>query len=354
VTVYGNGFLAYHLEVRVAAGQALATKALVHDWEDDFRQHGTWPGFPEALIERLATVPGVEAVVCEGPQSSVLIPLRMVKGLTGQAAILSTVLGEGPISAAAERQLAEWGVEVRPSRRLVAVDLPLEFSFRDPAGTDASLRLYPAKRASYRAALAALPVLPDHLVLNRHTQGLRGLAEQVAGQGGCVSFRPRELGRHDRLEDYLALLPYTQQLVLSNRHDVLRQFVRHASIAVPRGWPANAAALSDPSARHLAAWLFEHLPATALVVFNHYPTGGSAFYRQAGEPVVVSEPAGYDTASRAARIQGALLGAALAPGYDLLIAQGGVAWEQACIHVVKTAFSGTEQRPWQYPEGVRL
>lgn len=349
MTVYGNGFLAYHLEVRVGEGQASEIETQVKAWQSEFRQYGTWPDFPESLVERLCALPGVASVVCEGPQSAVLIPLRMVKGMTGQPVTLSTVLGTGPISQAVETQLAAWGIDVEVSKRLADADMPLEFSFREPGGQSASLRLYPASRAKYRAAITPPPVPPDHLVLNRFNQGLRDLAVQVAGRGGLVSFRPRELGRHDRLEDYLTLLPLTRQLVLSSRHGVMQQFARHANLAIPRGWPSNAAALAGQPARQLATWLFRHLQANAILVFNHHSSGTSVFFRNTGDPVTVPAPAGYDRASRAARLQGALLGDALALEHAQQTGVNAAEWTAECRRLVDIAFNGTERRPWRYP-----
>lgn len=350
MTVYGNGFLAYHLEVRVAEGQASAIEAQVKAWQAEFRRHGTWPGFPDSLVEHLRALPRVESVVCEGPQSAVLIPLRMVRGLTGQPATLSTVLGTGPISQAVETQLAAWGIDIEVTKRLPDADMPLEFSFREPGGQSASLRLYPASRARYRAAITPPHVPPDHLVLNRFNQGLRDLAEQMAGRGGLVSFRPRELGRHDRLEDYLTLLPLTRQLVLSSRHGVIQQFARHANLTVPRGWPSNAAALAGQPARQLATWLLGQLPAEAILVFNHHPSGTSVFYRDTGDPVTVPAPAGYDAASRAARLQGALLGGALALENAQQAGRDAATWPEECRRLVEVAFNGTNVRPWRYPD----
>lgn len=343
MTVYGNGFLAYHLEVQVAEGQAAAAKGAVSDWKGEMRGNGTWPGFPETLVTRLRALPGVTGVTCEGPQSAVLIPLRMARGMTALQATMSAVTGTGPITRTIESDLARWGVCLENTKLLPEADMPLEFSFREPGGRHDSLRLYPASRAMYRASVRSHAVVTDHLVLNRFNKGLFALAEDVAHRGGILSFRPHELGRYDRVEDYLSVLPFTAHLVLSTRHDVMRKLARHAGIVVPRKWPNNISTLADEACTRLVEWLSEMLPESAIVVLHRYPEGDSAFFKRGEEPVLVGAPRGYDTASRAARVQGALLGSALTSEPD---AQEWGGW---CTQVVENAFRGTEQRPWSYP-----
>lgn len=349
MSVYGNGFLAYHVEVRVSPGQAESVKRELGSSKQAFRDAATWPGFPGSLFERLRCIRGVVDVVAEGPQSAVLIPLRMVQGMTGMPCTLSAVLGTGAIAVAIESALAQWGIGLEVAKRLADADSPLEFSFRDPQGEQASLLLYPASRAKYRAALKSAAHAPGHLVLNRFNGGLHRLAQQVVERGGLVSLRPRELGRHDRIEDYVALLEQSNHLVLSTRHGVLREFARHAGIAAGRGWPENLKTLNDPGLERLATWLLARMPAGAIVVFHRYARGDSAFWRGRSGPQLVPAPAGYDAASRAARIQGALLGAVLQAEDHPLPGEDGADWRRWCEHVIEIAFDGTGSRPWAYP-----
>jgi hypothetical protein len=349
VSVYANGFVAYHVEVRVERGEADSVKREVATWKHAFREAGTWPGFPASLCERLRGVAGVVDVVAEGPQSAVLIPLRMVYGMTGLPCTLSAVLGTGPVTDAIMSALDQWRIGLEIAKRLPDADAPLEFSFRDPDGEHASLRLYPASRARYRVALQPSPKAPGCLLLNRFNAGLQRLAQQVVASDGLVSLRPRELGRHDRVEDYVALLGLSAHLVLSSRHGVLREFARHAGIAVGRGWPDDLRTLNDPGLERLAAWLLERMPAAAIVVLHRYPTGDSAFWRGQSAPQLVPAPAGFDKASRAARVQGALLGAALQAGNGPVPGWDDARWQRWCQRVVETAFAGTDSRPWIYP-----
>lgn len=350
MSVYGNGFLAYHVEIRVSLGQAERVKRELGSSKQAFRDAATWPGFPGSLFERLHGIPGVVDVVAEGPQSAVLIPLRMIRGMTGMPCTLSTVLGTGPITAEIELALDRWGIGLEVAKRLRDADSPLEFSIRDPQGEQTSLRLYPASRAKYRTALKPAVQDPEYLLLNRFNVGLHRLAQQVVERGGLVSLRPREFGRHDRIEDYVVLLGQCTHLVLSTRHGVLREFARHAGIGLGRGWPENLQMLNDSGLERLAAWLLARMPAGAIVVFHRYSRGDSAFWCRQTGPQLVPAPAGYDQASRAARIQGALLGAALHTEDHSLLLDGDVAdWRRWCEHVIETAFDGTGARPWTYP-----
>lgn len=349
MSVYGNGFLAYHVEVRVSPGQTESVRRELGSSKQAFRDAVTWHGFPDSLFERLRGIPGVIDVVAEGPQSAVLIPLRMVRGMTGIPCTLSAVLGTGAIAVAIESALDQWGIGLEVAKRLADADSPLEFSFRDPQGEQASLRLYPASRAKYRTALKPAAQDPEYLLLNRFNAGLHRLAQQVVERDGLVSLRPRELGRHDRIEDYVVLLEQSTHLVLSTRHGVLREFARYAGIAAGRGWPENLQTLNDPALERLAAWLLARMPAGAIVVFHRYSRGDSAFWRGRSGPQLVPAPAGYDQASRAARVQGALLGVAL-HAEDHPLPDGAVAdWRRWCERVIEIAFNGTGSRPWTYP-----
>jgi len=341
MTVYGNGFLAYHIEVNVTTGQAAAVKASVAKWKSELCEAKTWPGFPDSMVTRLSMLPSVTQVVCEGPQSSVLIPLRMVHGMTGLPVTMSGVLGSGPITQAIEDDLKRRGIDLECTKRHADYDAPIEFSFREPDGHHESLRLYPASRNQYRAGIGESDTPRDHLILNRYNKALNAIATDVAIRGGIVSFRPRELGRYDRIEDYISLLPLTQQLMLSTRHGVMRKLAQQAGVALPRKWPEVMENLADDSCRKLVEWLFQHLPKSAIVVLHSYEDGSSGFYEHGSAPVLIDSPTGYDHASRAARIQGVLLALSLssASGH-----QGGKRYDE----VIETAYRGTEKRPWIY------
>lgn len=350
VSVFGNGFLAYHIEVRVNKERVASVKAAVKAWEPTFRAQGSWPGFPNSMAQRILQIPGVIDVEIEGPQSSVLIPLRMVHGITGCECKMSTVLGTGPVTQAIEQNLASWGIGLETIRRLDDVDAPIEYSFRDPDGVHASLTIYPASRRRFQGAIDRQETPCEHLVLNRFNAGLSGLAERVANSGGLVSFRPRELGRHDRVEDFISLLQYTNHLVLSGRHGVMKAFARHAGIETSRGWPDDRASLRDQSFDQLAAWLRVRMRPDSIVVLHRNERADTAFYRGTVEPVIVMAPEGYGKESRAARIQGALFGCAMLGDCCVSRSVQSADWQLCCEHVVDLAFTGTDERPWRYPK----
>ena len=77
MSTFGNGFLAYHVEVQVRPEYVQTAHEAVNEWNDEFRADAGWPGFPASLLTRIKAVPGVLDVICQGLQTAVLIPLRM-------------------------------------------------------------------------------------------------------------------------------------------------------------------------------------------------------------------------------------------------------------------------------------
>ena len=348
MTAFADGFVAYHIEVDVGDRQASATATTVKGWQSAFRTQGTWPEFPRSMVDELKKLNGVTNVICEGPQSSLLIPLRMVKGITGATCDFSTVLGTGAVTGAIEACLGQWGIATTGVRRLADADAPIEISIREPSGQHETVRLYPASRSRYRSKLQQPNTLPAQFLCNRFNKGVSTLASAVAENAGLVSFRPRELGRHDRIEDYVSLLASTQHLVLSSRHRMIRQFARQAGVETPGGWPSTLEELSDPSAVALVRWLWAQMPQGAIVVLVGYRGSEAAFFRDRLEPILVSAPQGYGPESRAARIQGALLGEVMQASDDRDPCGDQTSWDAACRSIVAAAFKGTESRPWRY------
>jgi len=347
VTVYGNGFLAYHIEVCVDIGMAAPVKATVKQWEEEFRKAGSWPGFPGTMTDRLRQVSGVTDVVCEGPQSSVLIPLRMVNGMADVECRMSAVVGTGPVSDAIINYFRYLGITFDVDRQVLDADSPVEFSFRDPQGAHATLRLYPTSRRRYRSKIGEPDDSTEHLVLNRFNQGLGNLARKVSRDGGLVSLRPRELGRHDNISDYIDLLRFTNQIVLSSRHGTAKQFARYAGFKTPRGWPNNLEPLEDIILGELASWLIAEMPPGSTVVVHRHKAQDTVFYGEE-RTAHVTAPRGFGNESRAARIQGALLGRAIDLRSNISELTDVSDWQRFCEGVIDTAFHGTEVRPWQY------
>jgi len=347
VTVFADGFIAYHLEVSVRRGLASDVARTIKDWKPLYREQGTWPGFPQTMIDQLNGLPGVENVVCEGPQSSLLIPLRMIRGIAGVECHMSTVLGAGAVTDAIYERFAQWGIVIS-GRRLEGFDSPIEISVREPGGQHESVRLYPASRNRYRSQLAKPETPPEQFLCNRYNKGIAALADTVATNGGLVSFRPRELGRHDRIEDSVSLLASTHHLILSSRHRIMKQFAQFADIETQTGWPVATEDLSSSAARSLARWLLDRMPPEAIVVFIRHPENETAFFCDGREPVFLPAPVGYGPESRAARIQGALLGEVMRRNGAQSLCHDQSASDAGTRSIVDAAFRGTESRPWHY------
>lgn len=216
-----------------------------------------------------------------------------------------------------------------------------------------SVRLYPVSRKRFRSAVPTREVVSDHLALNRLNQGLRTLAERTFENGGIVSLRTREFGRYDSVDDYLSVLRITKHLVLSTRHVILRAFARHAGIDLANQWPKATGDLSDPTARRLSRWLLRRMPIGGVVVLHLFGANAAGFYREGYDSIVVAPPPEAGSVSRAARLQGALLGADLLRMRCHAEAEGEGAWKEQREFVVDYAFRGTRHHPWVYPvEGV--
>ena len=348
MSVFANGFLAYHIEVTVKRSTAESVKSVVKGWKDEFREQKTWPDFPNAMIERLLATDGVLSATCEGPQSSLLIPLRMVMGLTGSDGEMSSVIGTGQVATAVRKDLTRWCIDFQPTKELHDVDCPVEFSFRDSQGASASLVLYPASRTRYSGGALNINVVPEHLILNRFNKGLSELAGQVCRNGGIVSFRPRELGRYDTIENYEGLLQFSDQLVLSSRHRIMAAFAKRAGLSLKQGWPENASSLTGDDFQTLADWLLARMRPGSVVMLHRHCVQDTALFRPGVDVVHLPAPDGYGPESRAARLQGALMGLTITNRQDNRAVD--LSWQQLCTRVVGAAFQGTDVRPWQYPE----
>ena len=72
MSTFGNGFLAYHVEVQSNPEYVQTAHEAVTKWSDEFRADAGWPEFPASLLTRIKADPGVLDVICEGPQSAFL------------------------------------------------------------------------------------------------------------------------------------------------------------------------------------------------------------------------------------------------------------------------------------------
>jgi len=349
MSVLGNGILPWHVEVTVDPGQTAAVVSVVKGWQGACRAHAGLAGFPNSLTEALEAIPTVRSVVGEGPQSAVLIPLRTVRGLTRERCRMSATLGTGPVAEAIERSCAAHGIDLDTPRRIDGADSPIEFSIRDVEGASASVILYPISRRRYQAPSVANLDLPEHLVLNRCNGGLHALARRVFAAGGLVSFRPRAPGQHERIEDTLALLPSVSQLLLSSRHGMMKTVATGLGIPTPHGWPKREPTLQSPIFDQLHTRLRERMPRDAIVVLHRHATGDSLF--RCGETRTCEVPArpGFGPESRAARLQGSLLGLSLLERQRRHTPSDDTRWAALCRSAVDLGFQGTNTRPWRYP-----
>lgn len=281
MTVLGDGFLPYHFDIYVEAGCSEEAKEEIKNWQAEFRLNGTWIGFPQTMIEKLEALPGVIRVEEEGPQSAVLIPLRMIHGITGYPCVMSTVLGEGEVSRAIGAKCDDWGIELRPSRIIEGSDSPIEVSIREPDGISDSVRIYPSSRRSYNSTLRNISQTPEHLIVTRCNKGIAALAKSVSDRHGVVSMRIRDFGRYDNVENYVELLPLTSHLILSSRNNVLREFSRSIGTKLSGRWPTGLVDLKSESGLRFANWLLERMPQNGTVVFTLESTHETVFFRTA-------------------------------------------------------------------------
>ncbi len=91
------------------------------------------------------------------------------------------------------------------------------------------------------------------------------------------------------------------------------------------------------------------MPSKAIVVFNRYQTGDTIFFVANQEPVVIEAPEGYGNESRAARLQGALLGLMLKRNSSPYLPVEPDEWKRICKETIDMAYQGTNVRPWLYP-----
>mgnify|MGYP000309568582 CR=1 FL=1 len=345
MVVFADGFLPLHVELNVADGQVAAVKDAVAGLKSRVRGDGF--GDRASLLDCLRAVPGVQDVCIEGPQSSLLIPLRMVRSLASASVVMSAVVGDGWMARSILDALDGWGV----GTALVSLegsDSPVELSIRDGRGQNASVKLYPSRRGNYRQRALRPEVLPGGLLVNRANKGLLALGHRVSSEGGWVSFRVRKQGRYDSAEDLDAMLAVADHVCISVRSGAMRQVARHLGLTVPRGWPGSGV---DERWGELARRLGQCGERRKLVVLVTADSRRALFWTTGGQPIVVCVSGdGYGTASRMARLQGVCAADAV-----LRIGRGGEACPdvsevaQGAQRWLELAFEGTDVRPWLCP-----
>ncbi len=347
--VYGDGFVPFHFSVTVDNPESDAARfrrvvANVRGLESTLRKRGAGDDFPTGFQQILAALPGVTAVFVEGPYSSIVIPLCMVRSLGNCPACLSGVLGEGVIADAIRATLQQQGVLFTP-HVVSAGDSPLEISIRDHAGNQKAVRLYAASRSAFRHTYRFTDEHASRakgFILSRFNQGRAHALRTVCANEGFTSLRVSEPTRYVKLDDYLGLLPVSCHVVVSYRGGVMRKLARHLEIPVrSRHWPQSF----DETAEKLAHRLTdrgERLRLVAMVFEREV-----ALVAQGKPPLRFCPPAKYDSRSRAARVQGACASLALnLPGFQ---PTGQADWERFGNVAVQAAYDGTLGRPSTYP-----
>lgn len=335
MTAFADGFLPLHIELGCAPGQTKAVATHLKALKAPLRA-GTLDTTPTGLLAALEAIPGVTRVDVEGPQSALLIPLRMLQtsGLV-QETTMSAIVGTGPIADRIAEDLASWGITLQ-AQRLDSADSPLEFSVRDPDGASESVKLYPASRAHYRGRLTPPTTTPELLLLNRSNQGLLRLAADVRDAGGAVSLRIRAQGRFDDAEGLLRAIAHSDQVCVSARSGALRQVAKVLGLTTPRGWPgANPDDLWRETARRLAT----HEGGARTIALMPQGRPATMFCVADGEPQWFELSETFDPASRMARLQGAVAIAQLEEDAPL------GAWAPRAL---TRAYEGTQGRPWRY------
>jgi len=347
--VFGDGFIPFHFSIIVdnPDGDSQRFKELVENvraLKTEVRKEGVGDDFPSGFRQKLRDLPGVLEVFFEGPYSSIVIPLCMVRSLGNCPVRLSGVLGTGPIADAIQAAINEFRVDLEP-RVISQGDSPLELSVRDNVSNQKAVRIYPVSRSHYRHAFRWNEQLAGEaksFVLSRYNKSRATAFKSVFENGGLTSLRVSETSRYVSLKDYVDLLPFSRQVVVSYRTGVMRQLARHFALPVPaRNWPQHADATVNSLATELTL-ASGQAPLVALVFEREVALW------QGGLPSLrFRPPSNYDTRSRAARVQGACAAFSL----DLTDHQtmNEIEWEQFGERVVQSAYAGTLARPSTYP-----
>ncbi len=338
--VYAHGFLPWNIGVSVEPGCALHVKKRIEsDWKEKLRAPKGTDAFPDEIMAGIAAIPGVRSLHHTGPQSSLLIPLRMLRGLLPKSEVVfSAVLGTGPVAEGLSSRIADMGIVLSPSSTRTEGDSPLEFSIRDGRTESETLRLYPLSRKRYADATPMPDPLPDLFLTNRCNVGISRLARAVKEAGGTVCLRPREFGKHDSAQTLVQdLLPYAEQLVLSTRSGALRDVANALGLRV-------GGALRDMPLRALGDAVFRVMRSPSpVLLLTEYGSNTVVLLRPNQEPLIGGPDGCIDgNSSCAARLHGAA--AAL-----LRTSETPVDPISEFRNLLEKTFKGMHRHPWGYP-----
>jgi hypothetical protein len=345
--VLGDGFACVHIQVRAETPRFTQVVAAIKGLQAHLRRHGADTPFPEGFEHRLRAIPGVRTVVVEGPFSSILIPLHVVRRFTDRPVHFHGALGQGPAAAHVRKVLAAAGIDGRFALR--DGDSPLEIEVSDDGGRRRIARLYLPKKLKHLFKLSDEELKGVRgFLLSQYNAGRAAVAARVRAAGGFTALRVGEINRHVGADDYLGVVRHFHHVLVPDRDGVMRQVARAAGLEPPRGWPRGFDALAGRLAEHLGTR--DGVPRLVVLIFHARKE--AVFCLPGQPPVCVRAPARFDTASRISRLHGAC--AALALGAGGPFEWNGFLPSAKSLNdfaewAVQAAYFGTDRRPWTCP-----
>jgi hypothetical protein len=333
--IIGDGFLPLHIEVLVQEGSLDSIYEEIKNWKKEFRNSSLSEDFPDKLKERILSFGEVLEFTLEGPQSSVIIPLRMIQSSGTQRTVsMSTVIGTGPVASMIRQYCQEWGIAL-DAKIVEEGDSPLEFSIRDVIGNHRSLKMYLCSRTKFRKVYKMGNEDICGIIANRYNKGILETVKKASSSGATVSIRPHTLDRYTKPEDYLEMIPYADHLILSSRNGVLQKIASALGYKIDKDLVTTGPEMLNSFSQELIALGNSN----KVLVLNDSKTGENWFFTKNIEPSRIGKPGGYDDASRVSRIQGAMFIIKKTFNDNL---------DDFAQKVVKMAYQGTEKRPWLY------
>jgi hypothetical protein len=255
--IVGDGYIPYHIRVRVEAGSKREFAQIVAqalEIKREFDGARSIEPFPQAVIDRLARVSGIVRICPDGAISSVINALKMVCALSERPCAMWGILGTGPIADAIGQDLTAAGIKLQPTVRTSA-DSSVEISIEDTDYRyfhEFQVHFLPARE---RCHTLCLPEGEEEtvqgLVVSRPNRGRAKMARRLFCRGGLVSLCIGGFGRHVQPENYLDLLGSARQVLIN--HPEMRQMARTVGVALPRsGKPELSVECYLPLAERLA------------------------------------------------------------------------------------------------------
>ncbi len=240
--ILADGQYHYAMYLEAVAGAGPDVTRRIKTWQASVRASGGYSAEnPDALIDELASIPGVSRVIPAGPRSALPLALRMACVLTERRGIFASHGGKGVASTALRDELRSWNVDFHSLHTLDG-DMPVSLMVKDPEHPleHETVTLYPLSRKKYRhrsAYPANLLADCDAMLLNRVNQGILDATRTARNAGLLINLRIHGYSRHVSFNDFRPLLPFVHQLVIDSGHNALRDTVRALGLKPPHGWP---------------------------------------------------------------------------------------------------------------------